>query len=253
MCLILLAYLKHPEYPLIVAANRDEFYSRGTLPAHWWPETPQLFAGKDLKAQGTWMGISRNGRFAAITNVREPLRKRIAPLSRGKLPRNYLEAEISDQQFSHQLEQDKQLYQGYNLLYGTEKKLYYFSNRHCSIKSLAPGIYGLSNAQLDTPWPKVETARALFRNELSSQTLTSERLLDILSSPATYPDSQLPDTGLSREWERKLSAIRITGQEYGTRSSTALLVKYDGEITFHERTFPPGSPKDVRISFRAGK
>jgi len=249
MCLILLAYQIHPEYPLIVAANRDEFLHRGTRPAQWWPEAPQLLAGKDLEADGTWMGVSMTGRFAAITNVREPDVTTPAPCSRGLLPRRYLEEEIDDQHFAGLLHQTKNQYLGYNLLFGNSKRLYYYSNRLDRLDTLTPGIYGLSNAQLDTPWPKIETGKQLLRKQLTATELETEKILEILTSTELFSDDRLPATGVSIEWERKLSAIRITGSDYGTRSSTALLITRDNRVDFHERTLLP-SETDFVASFQ---
>ncbi len=249
MCLILLAYQIHPEYPLVVAANRDEFLHRGTLPAQWWSEAPQLLAGKDLEADGTWMGVSLSGRFAAITNVREPHVTTPAPCSRGLLPRRYLEEEIDDQHFASLLYQTKYQYLGYNLLFGNSKRLYYYSNRLDRLDTLAPGIYGLSNAQLDTPWPKIETGKQLLSEQLTATELKTEKILEILTSTEIVSDDRLPATGVSIEWERKLSAIRITGSDYGTRSSTALIIARDNRVDFHERTLLP-SEADFVASFQ---
>lgn len=235
MCLILLAYQVHPEYPLIVAANRDEFHHRPTQPAQWWPEAPQLLAGKDLQADGTWMGISKTGRFAAITNVREPHVTTTASCSRGLLPRRYLEEDLEDQQFARILQQTKNQYHGYNLLFGTSERLFYFSNRQARWQPLTPGIYGLSNAQLNTPWPKVETGKFLLEDHIAKVNLHTESLLDILATKTIASDDCLPSTGVSLEWERRLSAIHITGPDYGTRSSTALTIERQQQVNFHKK------------------
>jgi len=248
MCLILLAFQARPDFPLVVAANRDEFHLRGTRPAQWWPDAPQLLAGKDLEGGGTWMGVSKTGRFAAITNVREPRTTSPAPCSRGLLPRLYLEEEIDDQHFISLLRQTRDQYLGYNLLFGDSERLHYYSNRHDQRQTLAAGIYGLSNAQLDTPWPKVETGKQLLSQQLTLPELNTERLLETLTSPEIASDDRLPETGVSREWERRLSAIRITGPGYGTRSSTVLLISNNKQVDFHERNLPP-TESDHLFSF----
>lgn len=249
MCLILFAYQLHPNYPLVLAANRDEFYQRPTEPVHWWLETPDLLAGKDLQAGGTWMGLTRSGRFAAITNVREPGRKTEQAKSRGLLPLDFLQGDVSASDFSAQLEQSRDQYNGYNLLFGEIGDLHYFSNRH-SQQSLQPGLYGLSNARLDTGWPKVERGKEMLRQKLAQQKLSTDELQQILATTDIAPDDQLPDTGISLEWERLLSAICIQGENYGTRSSTVLLVDKQGHVCFHEKQIAPHNSSESRIKFK---
>lgn len=251
MCLIILACQAHPKYPLIIAANRDEFIVRSTREAHWWPEANNLFAGKDLVAGGTWMGVTTNGKFSAVTNVREPQFRQPTPRSRGELPLHYLKKELPNEQFSDLLAATREQYQGYNLLYGKSDELYYFSNRGAQPpRRLKTGIYGLSNAQLDTPWPKVTTAKERLKRLMSQPDITSENLLNVLSSTEIVADDHLPETGVSLDWERKLSAIRISGSEYRTRSSTVVLYDRHGKIDFHERTFLANTQSDVKISIQ---
>lgn len=253
MCLIIFAYHSHPEYPLIVTANRDEFHSRRTQQAHWWLDNPNLLAGKDLEADGTWLGVSRTGKFAAVTNIREPHLKSSAPASRGLLPRRYLTEATGEQQFARELQRTGKRYQGYNLIYGDSSNLYYFSNRNGKPKQLLPGIYGLSNAQLNTPWPKTTKAKELLLQQLNAQKLVSIKLLDVLTSTDIAEDALLPDTGVSLDWERRLSAICVKSSDYGTRSSTALVFDRQGQVTFHERTLAPTPSEDVKIEFRIQK
>ena len=253
MCLILFAYRVHPEYPLIVTANRDEFYHRKTRSAQWWPEAPHLLGGKDLEADGTWLGISQTGRFAAVTNIREPHITSPAPCSRGLLPRRYLEEELDNKTFSGLLEQTKDQYLGYNLIYGNIGRLNYYSNRSDRLTILKPGIYGLSNAQLDTAWPKVVSGKSHLTRLLEDVELKTEKLLEVLASTAIARNDQLPQTGVSLDWERKLSAIRIIGPEYGTRSSTAVLIDKIGKIIFHEKTLAPTIKEEIKISFQHDK
>ena len=249
MCLILFAYRCHPEYPLILAANRDEYFRRGTLPAHWWPEPSGLLAGKDLEAGGTWLGITRSGRLAAVTNVREPHLTVPGSCSRGLLTRRYLEEEIDDDRFCGLLQETWDHYRGYNLLFGSLNALHYFSNRSNAPRQLTPGIYGLSNAQLDTPWPKVQKGKELLKKQLAEAHPDPVQLLEILSLTDLAADDQLPATGVSLDWERRLSAIRITGPDYGTRSSTILLIDRHRQVRFNEKPLAPEPGATISISF----
>lgn len=250
MCLILFAYRCHSQYPLILAANRDEFYQRPTSAAHWWPDTPDLLAGQDLEAGGTWMGMNRQGRFAAVTNVREPQVITPSACSRGLLPRRYLEEGLDNERFCGLLQETWDQYRGYNLLFGTTASLYYFSNRDKQPLRLQPGVYGLSNAQLDSPWPKVVKGKYLLSQLLDQPELTTSDLLQALSRTEIARDDELPSTGLSLEWERTLSAICIQSPDYGTRSSTSLLIDGRGQVQFHERQLAPEPGKETRIRFK---
>ncbi|NOY13675.1 MAG: NRDE family protein [Deltaproteobacteria bacterium] len=249
MCLILFAYRYHPQYPLIVAANRDEYYTRPTAPAGWWPEHPDLLAGKDLQAGGTWLGITRRGRFAAVTNVREPLKATGRELSRGHLPRDFLQTDASNEQFGRHLMQGRSDYRGYNLIFGQPDRLHYYSNRSAKPLCLEPGIYGLSNAALNTPWPKVETGKQQLTALLCHPQIVVSALFELLSSTQIAADHQLPDTGVSLDWERRLSAIRITGPDYGTRTATLLLVNAQGQVDFFEQQVAPQPRAPNSFSF----
>lgn len=255
MCLILLAYRARPDVPLLFAANRDEFFDRPTAPAAFWPDEPHVLAGRDLRAGGTWMGISRDGRWAAVTNVRgaEPDRRELR--SRGHLVSGFLRGDPPARDYLGDLVADADEYAGFNLLVGDHTGVYYFGNRGGDPRELAPGIYGLSNHLLDTPWPKVERGkRALSRVVDSAAAPRPESLLEILYDSEIAPDHQLPDTGLGRELERRASAPFIVDTEYGTRSSTALVIRDSGVATFLERTFLPGPTQggDVLEEFALG-
>ena len=248
MCLILFAYHYHPEYPLIVAANRDEFYSRPTQAAHWWPETPQILAGKDLEAGGTWMGVNLKGRFAAITNIREPQVKTAASNSRGLIPQRFLSGTDSLDRFSAKLAVTRSKYNGYNLLFGDHEQIYYFSNRG-KMQNLQPGLYGLSNAQLDTAWPKITLGKRHLQEKMKQNKLTTDELMPVLSSDKIAADEQLPDTGVNLEWERLLSSIRIRGNDYGTRSSTILLIDKQRQVRYHEKQLGAKKETETKYSF----
>ncbi len=236
MCLILFAYRAHPDYRLVVAANRDEWFRRPTAAAAFWPDAPQLLAGRDLEQRGTWLGITGAGRFAAVTNFRDPTSHRAAAPSRGELVSRFLLSSASPGDYLAGLRTEAPHYNGFSLLVADRESLYYCSNREGVIRALAPGIYGLSNHLLDVPWPKVRHGKARLA-ELLARGPTADALLELLADTGVAPDAELPRTGVELEWERKLSARRIVADGYGTRSSTAVLVSADGEVSFVERTF----------------
>lgn len=235
MCLIVVGWQAHPAFPLVVAANRDEFYARPTAPADSWRDAPAVIAGRDLQAGGTWLGVTRHGRFAAVTNVREP---GVAPgrLSRGELTRNFLQSEQSAVDYLAELE--RSAYSGFNLLLSDGQALCYASNRGPVAQRLEPGIYGLSNHLLDSPWPKLVTARQRFSAALSHLP-KQQPFFDILADDEIVPDKELPDTGVPLEWERRLSAIFVRSPDYGTRASTVVAVNGAGTVFFEERSFGP--------------
>ena len=239
MCLVLVAWRVHPEFPLVVAANRDEFYARPTALAARWPISPDIIGGRDLEAGGTWLGVSDQGRFAAVTNVREPGMAK-GKLSRGELTRNFLEGQQSAEDFLATL--DYADYSGFNLLLADGAALHYASNRGPQVQLLAPGVYGLSNHLLDSPWPKLISARERFSVALKSLP-ASQSFFDILRDGEIVPDDQLPETGVSLDWERRLSAIFVRSQDYGTRASTVVTVNAEKSLFFEERSFGPnGQP-----------
>lgn len=244
MCLILLGWQAHLDYPLVVAANRDEFYARPTAPAGPWAEAPRLIAGRDLEAGGTWLGITETGRFAAVTNVREP-GVPAGRLSRGQLTRDFLLGQEAPATYLAQLSADD--YSGFNLLVGDGREMHYHSNRDGAPRRLKPGIYGLSNHLLDTPWPKLTTARQQFGRDLV-RLPEREPLFDLLADAEIVPDPALPNTGVPLEWERLLSAVFVRSEKYGTRASTVLTVSRRGNIHFEERSFGPGGSPLGRVT-----
>ena len=239
MCLIVVGWQAHPAFPLVVAANRDEFYARPSAPAAYWSDAPEIIAGRDLEASGTWLGVTRQGRFAAVTNVREP---GIAPgrLSRGELTRNFLQGGQSASDYLGGLE--RSAYSGFNLLLSDGKMLCYASNRGPIVQTLEAGVYGLSNHLLDSPWPKLLTARQRFSAALSKLP-DQQQFFDILADDEIVPDNELPDTGVPLDWERRLSAIFVRSPNYGTRASTVVAVNAAGTVFFEELSFGPnGQP-----------
>lgn len=248
MCLILLAWRSHPDYPLVVAANRDEFFVRPTSPAAFWDEAPQVLAGRDLEAGGTWLGATRNGRFAALTNYRNPARMKQGAPSRGELVSRYLKGEQSAVAYLTELEAIADRYNGFNLLFGDLQELCCFSNCGEGERHLSPGIYGLSNHLLDTPWPKVARGKSALGAAL--QALPDEApLLALLRDDSVAPDEELPRTGVSQEWERLLSAAFVRAPDYGTRSASVLLRDRAGSVRFIEQGFLPGGMAGERRDF----
>lgn len=236
MCLLLLAYRVCTGYPLIIAANRDEFHERAAEPAHWWT-APRIFAGRDLEAGGTWIGISRGGRIAAVTNYRDPSITEPGVASRGELPVTALARDEDDDLFSH-FQRDGHRYNGFNLLFGSPARLLYVSNRGERRDGLAAGVYALSNDVLDTPWPKVARGKARLMDYLKGCCPPEpEGLFELLRDRHRPPDSALPDTGIGLEWERALAPMFIVTQRYGTRCSTVITMNERSEVLFAERTF----------------
>jgi uncharacterized protein with NRDE domain len=239
MCLIAFAWKAHPDYPLIVGANRDEWHDRPTLPAAWWADHPDILAGRDLKAGGTWLGISRRGRFAALTNFRDPSDRKSDAPSRGQLVSDFLAGTASVQGYLRELQVVAPLYQGFNLLIGDGNAIQYFSSRTSEIFDVPAGVHALSNHMLNEPWPKVERAKSALDAVIRAQMPGEARQMAIhafLSDQKRAPDTALPNTGVGQEWERVLSPAMIVTEKYGTRCSTVLAIASNGEVAFEERT-----------------
>ena len=240
MCIILFALETHPRYRLILASNRDEFFDRPTAPAGFWEEAPDILAGRDLRGGGTWLGITRSGRFSALTNYRDPASVRKGAPSRGGLLSRFLRGTASPARFLEDLIAKDPGYNGFNLLLGDNRDLYWYSNRAERPVRLEPGIHALSNALLDTPWPKAVRGKKAFEEALQADTGPStEDLFRLLADRTPPPDKALPRTGVPLERERFLSPVFIAGADYGTRASTVLFVDRNDRVTFTERTFGP--------------
>jgi uncharacterized protein with NRDE domain len=264
MCLALVGWQCHPDFPLVLVSNRDEFYARKTRPAAWWGQSVSLLGGQDEEAGGTWLGINRRGRLALLTNVRAPSERNPHAPSRGLLVLSALQSAGAPRAWLDECLQGAQAHNGFNLLLadalpsprdGRDAALYYASNRGETAargpRRLEPGIYGLSNAALDTPWPKVTRSVAALACALAGP-LRPESLLALMADRALAPDPELPETGVPLEWERVLSAIQIRANGYGTRATTVILVRRDGTVSFLERTFvpdDPGSHQDRNFEF----
>lgn len=239
MCLILVAVDTHPKYKLVIAANRDEFYDRPTAPAAFWHDAPRLLAGRDLREGGTWIGVTREARIAAVTNYRQPELNMAGSPSRGKLVAGFLLGQESPVHYLERLSRDAASYSGFNLLVGQSEELYWLSSHGKEIRKLSPGIHGLSNHLLDTPWPKVERGRRALGGILTAADPSAEEIFQCLMDKTTVPDEDLPDTGVGLELERMLSPVFIASPGYGTRSSTVILLERNGSLTFTERSFGP--------------
>lgn len=244
MCLIIFAYDYHPRYQLVVAANRDEFYERTARPAAFWPDEPLILAGRDLKEGGTWMGVTRGGRFAGLTNFRDPSSYNPDAPSRGHLVQNYLTSRLDPESYIANLPDKGAAYNGFNLLMGTYDSLYCFSNRDKQMREVGPGIHGLSNGLLNDPWPKVSQGIKKMAACLQQESCTAEPLFKIMADQEQPPDRDLPHTGVSLDTERMLSPAFVTSPRYGTKASTVILVERSQRIRFWERSFMSGQPDD---------
>lgn len=247
MCLVLVAYRTHPRYPLVLAANRDEFHARPALPLHWWRDGAPLLAGRDLQAGGGWLGLDASGRMALVTNYRDPSVPRPEGATRGSLIGDFLRGPLDAGEFARQTSARAGQFSGFNLLAMDGNVLGYVTSHPMpEARMLPPGIYGLSNRQLDTPWPKLLRTRARFERELAGDQPRPAELMRILSDRAPAADEELPDTGIGLEWERLLSAAFIVSDSYGTRCSTVVLIGNDGIVTVEERSHATDGSTSVR-------
>ncbi len=260
MCLILLGYKTSKTLPLVLAANRDEFLTRPAAPMDFWKESPAVLAGKDLEQGGTWLGVHTRGRFAALTNFRDPRSIQPKAPSRGRIITRFLESRDPARGFLEDLDKESHIYNGFNLLAGqilsTTIDLCWYSNRTRKILRIPPGIHGLSNHLLDTEWPKVARGKAMMKKVLGAGSRgkeLEEDLFSLLSDRTRPPDSALPDTGVGLEWERILSPVFIKSPEYGTRVSTLIIFDRDGKIRVSERSHDNSKQKDRRFCIESPK
>lgn len=250
MCLVAFSWQVHPDYPLLISANRDEFFDRPTAPLHQWESG--IYAGKDLRGGGTWMGFHPSGKWSLLTNYRDFHRTHPGEISRGKLVQNYLERSIGPEAYLESVHQDQHRYDGFNLLVSDGQKLFYLSNYGSGIQEIQPGIHGVSNGLINDPWPKVELAKNQLAELISSET-TNDTLLSILKSPLTHPPETLPTTGVPEPMEISLSAqlIRMP-PSYGTVSATSVLQSESGWTQVKERSFDWDleNHRDISFSFQ---
>jgi uncharacterized protein with NRDE domain len=241
MCLIVVAWKSHPRYRLVVAANRDEFHERPAAPLGWWSEDARVLAGRDLQAGGAWLGVSRSGRFGAVTNFRE-LERAPAPdaPTRGRLVPDFLAADGAPEDFVAATSAAADRYAGFNLLLSSPGSLHYWSNRVAGpARALAPGIYGLGNHLLDSPWPKLVRVRAGFAGVIEAGEADVAAIFDLLADRDPAPGEAMPSAGLPPDLETALSSPFVLHERYGTRCSTVVLVAHDGHTTVAERRFDP--------------
>jgi uncharacterized protein with NRDE domain len=243
MCLIVLAWRAHPRYPLIVAANRDEFHARPTAPAAFWDDAPEVLAGRDLLAGGSWMGITRTGRFAALTNVRDREPKPDAP-SRGALVADFLRGDDSAAVYARDDAARGAAYSGFDLLLGDHDALWFVSNHGARPRELPPGVHAVGNGPFGPGDAKARRAAERLRELLADERATeADELFALLADRTPAADAELPDTGMGREVDRAVSAPLVVTPKYGTRSSTVLTLDDDGCVDFVERSFGrPGEP-----------
>ena len=240
MCLIAFAYQTHATYPLIIIANRDEFYERPTAAAGFWEDAPVILAGRDLKMNGSWMGVSTSGRFAAITNYRDPSRPESGDLSRGEIVQAFLSTTQTTAAFIEALRKKKALYGGFNVLLYDGEALHHYNNVFDEHHIVPPGLHSVSNATLNTSWPKATFAKEALQTALSANTLETSSLISLLANDQIAPDDTLPDTGVGIHLERALSAAFVKLLNYGTRCSTAITFHQNGTIQLLERTYEQG-------------
>lgn len=236
MCIIAVSFKTHAEFPLIIAANRDEFYVRQTEAAHIWQHAPHILAGRDVEQGGTWLGVSKTGRFVAITNFRNPALPERGTYSRGQIATDFLNSESSAQDFAQHLQQKRHLYGPFNVLLFDGEQLFHYNNIKDTITKMPPGIHGLSNATLNTSWPKVELLKSTFAQVLSNPSFSDEDIFAILTNRTKAPDDTLPSTGIPLALERDLSSIFIHFAGYGTRCSTVIRLM-NTQWQFTERTY----------------
>ncbi|MEQ8547811.1 MAG: NRDE family protein [Cyclobacteriaceae bacterium] len=247
MCLIVFAWKAHPDYPLILASNRDEFYNRPTLEAHRWPDHKTIYGGRDELAKGTWLAVNDEKKLAAVTNYRDLSNINPKARSRGELPVDFLIGKMEGMEYLQAVDKKANQYNGFNLLTFTDEEALHYSNYEKKINLLKPGIYGLSNAVLDTPWPKVLRAKAKFEQIISTH-FEHKELLDLMHDQWLAPDEDLPPTGLSYEKEKALSAMCIRTEGYGTCCSTIVTKNVNGNLKFTEESYPVGARKGKMIT-----
>src|SRR6202034_1651986 len=249
MCLILIAWRGAAKYPCVVAATRDELHSRPASPAHWWPSCPPILAGRDLSAGGTWLGMTRTGRFAALTNYRDPEQRRHGTPSRRTLVASILMSGDSLERSLEHLRGVSADYNGFSLLFSDGERLAIYESARGSGRVLGPGVYGLSNHLLDTPWPKLRNAKSALASAMTR--LPDEQpLLELLRDERQADDTQLPRTGVSLDWERLLSSAFIRSPDYGTRCSSILLIDRHGGVRFSEWSWDESGALSSQVEHR---
>jgi len=259
MCLLIFALHEHPDYPLVLCANRDEFFARPTAPAQFWADQSGLLAGRDLRSGGTWLGCTRTGRVAALTNFREGASSQSFTTSRGQLVQEFLQGEQSAADYVEALQARKQQFGGFNLLVADGQQVWYSSNRQVATRQLTQGLFGISNALLDTPWPKLVRGKAALKAALNSPQPSEAALLQLMADTHQPADALLPSTGVGLHMERVLAPAFIAQPDYGTRCTTVLTIHRSGAVRLTEKRFsrsgdtrpsePPNEPPNEHDVF----
>lgn len=253
MCIAVFDWQPDAERAFLLAGNRDEFYARPTESMHWWPGG-HILAGHDLRADGAWLGITRGGRFALITNIRDPSLRRSGAPSRGRIVRDFLESTVPAASYVQKLAANASSYEGFNLLCGSvaagARELWFLNSTHAGPQRLDPGLYGVSNASLDTDWPKLRRAKQGFRHALAERAPAAqdERLLRLLRNATPTAERELPATGVPVSWERVLGSIFINHDGYGTRASTVVRVT-GGAVSVHEINYGADAAPEPALGF----
>ncbi len=250
MCLVVLAFRVNDDHPVVLAANRDEFHARPTREAHWWPDHGDILAGRDLQAGGTWLGVHRSGRFATVTNYRDADSPAGSLESRGRLVTDFLAGDETPLEYLQSIDGDA--FAGFNLLVGDARSVGYLSNRGGGLRDLPPGIYGLSNATLDTPWEKVERSKSRLAGLLDSQQLSESSLMELLGDGDRGPPSEVRDERLPFDIAHAITAPFIVSDDYGTRCSTVVRAESSGRWHFLERRFGPQGSQTGDSSYSFG-
>lgn len=245
MCLLAFAWQVHPQYPLVLIGNRDEFYARPAQAMSYWPDAPHILAGRDEQEGGTWLGVTKDGRWAALTNYREPNAPK-GVLSRGHLVAEFLKGNTEPLAYMQQLATQAEQYSGFNLLVGNRQQAIVFSNRGTAPQLLEAGIYGLSNELLDSPWPKTQRLKAGLAELLTQEVIDTTQALALLQDQTQPLDQDLPDTGVGLVWERLLATAFIKSPIYGTRASTVLLLGTQ-QTQLIEQTWLNGEKGELRM------
>lgn len=233
MCLIVFSWQPTSHQPLLLLANRDEMHARPSAALAQWSDQPSIYAGRDLEAGGTWLGITEQGRFAALTNIRD-MSLPLGSQSRGALVSDYLASQQTPHAYLQQVATQLSQYSGFNLLVGDLQSIWYLSSTQPRPIRLTPGVYGLCNGSLDTPWPKLVRARSAFAERLQA---SEQSLFELMQDQQRAADDQLPDTGVGLPMERMLSSLFIHGETYGTRATSLLRRFADGTTSLIERSY----------------
>ena len=237
MCLILFAHQYSAQYKLVLIANRDEFHQRAAKPAGFWQKNPDIFGGIDCTAGGSWLSVDKHGRMAAITNIRKPPFTKDHALSRGEIISQFLTGQQTASEFMHELKERDHFYGLFNLLLLDDSGLWHYSSDTQQSQNIRQGVHGLSNADLNTPWPKLTRSQAALKHQLTSPLIDENKLISIMQSTDRPSDNELPTTGVNLEFERLLSSAFIQGDGYGTRCTTLLTIDNDNSIKFTELTY----------------